>query len=187
MPTRSWADLEARTPARRRCWPDSKSQVTVQYEHGKPVVSARSWSRITSVEDIPRIRCATCVDPMCAKRCPRTGSTQTVWHVNPTGKFFIGRSRWRRRSHRRRSSVDTMVARPDGGGAFSGKGPDQGRSFGPYAAAISQEHRGRGPRDAARCSSLTHRRGAAAVDLQSIPWHRKRAREKLRSVAEAMD
>lgn len=104
--------------------PDSKSQVTVRYEDGKPVeVSSivlstqhldASWDskKVRSVVE-PYIKEALGDLPI-AKDC--------AWHVNPTGAFVIGGPDGDAGLTGRKIVVDTYGgAAPHGGGAFSGK------------------------------------------------------------------
>jgi S-adenosylmethionine synthetase len=73
---------------------------------------------------------------MSAKRCPRAGSRKdTVWHVNPTGKFVIGGPDGDAGLTGRKIIVDTYGgAAPHGGGAFSGKDPTKVDRSAAYAA-----------------------------------------------------
>jgi S-adenosylmethionine synthetase len=71
---------------------DAKSQVTIRYEAGKPVeaalivVSTQQTHEKLSSGDIRAI-----VEPYVREALPQGwASKQTVWHVNPTGKFVIG-------------------------------------------------------------------------------------------------
>src|SRR5258705_2126044 len=72
--------------------PDSKSQVTVQYENGKPVgVREIVVSHQHLVEDMSSNQVRDCVEPYVREALPKDWiNGKTVWHVNPTGKFFIG-------------------------------------------------------------------------------------------------
>jgi S-adenosylmethionine synthetase len=59
----------------------------------------------------------------------------TVWHVNPTGKFFIGGPDGDSGLTGRKIIVDTYGgAAPHGGGAFSGKDPTKVDRSAAYAA-----------------------------------------------------
>ena len=106
--------------------PDAKSQVTVQYVDGKPVgvtqivLSTQHVDESLSSEDIRRI-----VEPYIQKSLPQGWiSKDTVWHVNPTGKFVIGGPDGDTGLTGRKIIVDTYGgAAPHGGGAFSGKDP----------------------------------------------------------------
>ena len=72
--------------------PDSKSQVTVRYENGKPVgVTQIVVSHQHIVEDLSSRDVRDIVEPFVLAALPEGWVTKdTVWHVNPTGKFYIG-------------------------------------------------------------------------------------------------
>jgi S-adenosylmethionine synthetase len=78
--TRFWPTSPAPQSQEGRCGllgPDSKSQVTVRYENGKPVGVTPSSSRTsTSSKDCRRPRFATSSSPTCARRCPKAGSAR---------------------------------------------------------------------------------------------------------------
>jgi S-adenosylmethionine synthetase len=62
-------------------------------------------------------------------------TTETVWHVNPTGKFYIGGPDGDCGLTGRKIIVDTYGgAAPHGGGAFSGKDPTKVDRSAAYAA-----------------------------------------------------
>ena len=117
--------------------PDAKSQVTVRYENGKPVeatqivVSHQHTDESLSSDDISRI-----VRPYVEKALPAGWITaKTVWHINPTGKFFIGGPDGDCGLTGRKIIVDTYGgASPHGGGAFSGKDPTKVDRSAAYAA-----------------------------------------------------
>ena len=106
--------------------PDAKSQVTVRYENGKPVgvsqivVSHQHIDESLSSGDVRAI-----VEPFVRKALPEGWiDASTVWHINPTGKFFIGGPDGDCGLTGRKIIVDTYGgAAPHGGGAFSGKDP----------------------------------------------------------------
>ncbi len=106
--------------------PDAKSQVTVKYVDGKPVgvtqivLSTQHVDETLSSEDVRRI-----VEPYIRETLPKGWITdETVWHVNPTGKFVIGGPDGDCGLTGRKIIVDTYGgAAPHGGGAFSGKDP----------------------------------------------------------------
>ena len=78
----------------------------------------------------------------------------------------------------RKIIVDTYGgAAPHGGGAFSGKDPDQGRPLGGLCRALPRQERGGGGAgEALRAAALLcDRRGAAAVDLRRHLRHRRGA------------
>ena len=117
--------------------PDAKSQVTVRYVDGKPVgvtqvvVSTQHLDENLSSSDVRRI-----VEPVVRATLPADWiSDETVWHVNPTGKFVIGGPDGDCGLTGRKIIVDTYGgAAPHGGGAFSGKDPTKVDRSAAYAA-----------------------------------------------------
>jgi S-adenosylmethionine synthetase len=106
--------------------PDSKSQVTVRYEDGKAVgVTQIVVSHQHVKEDLSSKQIRDIVEPYVRKTLPTDWiSKETIWHVNPTGKFFIGGPDGDCGLTGRKIIVDTYGgAAPHGGGAFSGKDP----------------------------------------------------------------
>jgi S-adenosylmethionine synthetase len=126
-----------RSGAEKGLGPDAKSQVTVRYENGKPVeatqivVSHQHTDESLSSEDVSRL-----VRPYVEKALPAGWITaKTVWHINPTGKFFIGGPDGDCGLTGRKIIVDTYGgAAPHGGGAFSGKDPTKVDRSAAYAA-----------------------------------------------------
>jgi S-adenosylmethionine synthetase len=117
--------------------PDSKSQVTVRYEQGKPVgVTQIVISHQHIDEDLPSTKIREIVEPYVRKALPEGWiGKDTVWHVNPTGKFFIGGPDGDCGLTGRKIIVDTYGgAAPHGGGAFSGKDPTKVDRSAAYAA-----------------------------------------------------
>jgi S-adenosylmethionine synthetase len=117
--------------------PDSKSQVTVQYENGKPVgVREIVVSHQHLVEDMTSQQVRDCVEPYVRKALPDGWiSDKTIWHINPTGKFFIGGPDGDAGLTGRKIIVDTYGgAAPHGGGAFSGKDSTKVDRSAAYAA-----------------------------------------------------
>ena len=106
--------------------PDSKSQLTVKYENGSPVsvtsivLSTQHLDSSLSSRDVKEI-----VEPYILEVIPDEWiSKDTVWHINPTGKFVIGGPDGDAGLTGRKIIVDTYGgAAPHGGGAFSGKDP----------------------------------------------------------------
>ena len=105
--------------------PDSKSQVTLKYLDGKPiactsVVVSTQHDEELSAEDVKTI-----VMPFIQKALPSEWlSSETQFHINPTGKFVIGGPDGDTGLTGRKIIVDTYGgAAPHGGGAFSGKDP----------------------------------------------------------------
>ena len=117
--------------------PDSKSQVTVQYEDGKPVgVTQIVVSHQHVQEDLSSKKIRDIIEPYVHKTLPEDWITKdTVWHVNPTGKFFIGGPDGDTGLTGRKIIVDTYGgAAPHGGGAFSGKDSTKVDRSAAYAA-----------------------------------------------------
>src|SRR3954464_6216705 len=117
--------------------PDSKSQVTVQYENGKPVgVREIVVSHQHLVEDITSAQVRERVEPYVREALPDGWITsKTIWHINPTGKFYIGGPDGDSGLTGRKIIVDTYGgAAPHGGGAFSGKDPTKVDRSAAYAA-----------------------------------------------------
>ena len=117
--------------------PDSKSQVTVRYEDGKPVgVTQIVVSHQHLIEDLTSAQVRELVEPYVRKALPDGWiSNDTVWHINPTGKFYIGGPDGDCGLTGRKIIVDTYGgAAPHGGGAFSGKDPTKVDRSAAYAA-----------------------------------------------------
>ena len=117
--------------------PDSKSQVTVRYEDGKPVeVTQIVVSHQHIDESLPSEKIREIIDPYVRAALPKEWVTSnTVWHVNPTGKFFIGGPDGDCGLTGRKIIVDTYGgAAPHGGGAFSGKDPTKVDRSAAYAS-----------------------------------------------------
>ena len=117
--------------------PDSKSQVTVHYENGKPVgvtqivVSTQHLDDKLTSHDVRSI-----VEPYVHKALPEGWiGKDCIWHVNPTGAFVIGGPDGDAGLTGRKIIVDTYGgAAPHGGGAFSGKDPTKVDRSAAYAA-----------------------------------------------------
>ena len=117
--------------------PDSKSQVTVRYEDGKAVgVTQIVVSHQHVDEDLSSKKIREIIEPYVRKTLPDGWiGKDTVWHVNPTGKFFIGGPDGDSGLTGRKIIVDTYGgAAPHGGGAFSGKDSTKVDRSAAYAA-----------------------------------------------------
>jgi S-adenosylmethionine synthetase len=117
--------------------PDSKSQVTVRYENGKPAAATQIVvSHQHLVESMTSNQVRELVEPYVKKALPSGWITkETVWHINPTGKFYIGGPDGDTGLTGRKIIVDTYGgAAPHGGGAFSGKDPTKVDRSAAYAA-----------------------------------------------------
>ncbi len=117
--------------------PDAKSQLTLRYVDGKPVevtqivISTQHLDAHLTSHDIRAI-----VEPYVRTALPDGWVTgNTIWHVNPTGKFVIGGPDGDCGLTGRKIIVDTYGgAAPHGGGAFSGKDPTKVDRSAAYAA-----------------------------------------------------
>ncbi len=117
--------------------PDSKSQLTIRYKDGRPssiksiVVSTQHFDEKLSSKEVRDI-----ISPYINEVIPSDWLVpETVWHVNPTGKFVIGGPDGDAGLTGRKIIVDTYGgAAPHGGGAFSGKDPTKVDRSAAYAA-----------------------------------------------------
>lgn len=116
--------------------PDGKSQVTIQYEDGKPkridtVVVSTQHGPEASYDQIRKDVIEMIIRPVCSEYL----DDKTIYHVNPTGKFIIGGPPGDSGLTGRKIIVDTYggMAR-HGGGCFSGKDPTKVDRSGAYAA-----------------------------------------------------
>ena len=117
--------------------PDGKTQVTVEYEHGKP---KRVRTVVVSSQHDPDIRPerlrSEVVDAVIRSVIPaELRPVDPVMHVNPTGRFVTGGPMGDAGLTGRKIIVDTYggMAR-HGGGAFSGKDPTKVDRSAAYAA-----------------------------------------------------
>lgn len=107
--------------------PDGKSQVTIEYENGKPkrvhtvVISTQHGPEATHAK-IRKDIIEHVIRPVCGKLV----DNKTIFHVNPTGSFIIGGPPGDAGLTGRKIIVDTYggMAR-HGGGCFSGKDPSK--------------------------------------------------------------
>jgi len=117
--------------------PDAKTQLSLQYDNGKPVgVSSIVLSTQHLDEDMTSQDVRDLVQPYILDILPAEWVTpKTEWHVNPTGKFVIGGPDGDAGLTGRKIIVDTYGgAAPHGGGAFSGKDPTKVDRSAAYAA-----------------------------------------------------
>ncbi len=108
--------------------PDAKSQVTFRYENGQPtgidaVVLSTQHSPDISQTDLKELVMEQIIKPVLPHQWL---SSETQYHINPTGKFEIGGPVGDCGLTGRKIIVDTYggMAR-HGGGAFSGKDPSK--------------------------------------------------------------
>jgi S-adenosylmethionine synthetase len=116
--------------------PDSKSQVTLQYEGGKPI---RATSVVVSTQhaaELDQDQVREIVRPHIEKVLPDGWMCpEDELYVNPTGRFVIGGPDGDCGLTGRKIIVDTYGgAAPHGGGAFSGKDPSKVDRSAAYAA-----------------------------------------------------
>lgn len=108
--------------------PDSKSQVTVQYRDGRPV---RVQSVVVSTQHALDVEYGklkeTVIDGVIRAVIPSEYlDKNTVYHVNPTGRFVVGGPQGDCGLTGRKIIVDTYGGMGrHGGGAFSGKDPSK--------------------------------------------------------------
>lgn len=117
--------------------PDGKTQVTVEYKNGKPV---RVDTIVISTQHNPDISHEQIEKDMKEKVVNQVIPAellddQTIYHINPTGRFVIGGPQGDAGLTGRKIIVDTYggMAR-HGGGAFSGKDPTKVDRSAAYAA-----------------------------------------------------
>ncbi len=118
--------------------PDSKSQVTFEYENGKPskvksvVISSQHTANVNQKQVRELLR------PYLINSIPKNfleDFNENEFYVNPTGNFVIGGPDGDCGLTGRKIIVDTYGgAAPHGGGAFSGKDPTKVDRSAAYAA-----------------------------------------------------
>ncbi len=117
--------------------PDGKTQVTVEYEDGRPVrvdtvVLSTQHSPDVSLETIRRDMIDLVIKPIVPAELL---DENTKYYVNPTGRFVIGGPHGDSGLTGRKIIVDTYGGyAPHGGGAFSGKDPTKVDRSAAYAA-----------------------------------------------------
>ena len=122
--------------------PDGKTQVTVEYENGKPVrvdtivVSSQHAAEVS----LEKIR-ADIIEKVIKPIVPAELLADTKYFVNPTGRFVIGGPQGDSGLTGRKIIVDTYggYAR-HGGGAFSGKDPTKVDRSAAYAARYAAKN-----------------------------------------------
>ncbi len=117
--------------------PDGKTQVTVEYEHGKPIAVR---TVVVAAQHDPDIRLDRLRDDLVEAVVLPTiphelRAQEPVIHVNPTGRFVVGGPMGDAGVTGRKIIVDSYggMAR-HGGGCFSGKDPTKVDRSGAYAA-----------------------------------------------------
>ncbi len=120
--------LERARQTRKLPWlrPDGKSQVTIEYQNGKParihtVVISTQHEASVSHRKLRKAIIEQVILPALPKRLV---DKNTLYHVNPTGRFVVGGPKGDCGLTGRKIIVDTYGGRGShGGGAFSGKDP----------------------------------------------------------------
>lgn len=119
--------------------PDSKSQVTIEYDDGVPV---KLKTIVISTQHQPRPELLDrqgnvndrfkktiiekVIKPVCLAECPKLWNNGVKFHINPTGRFVIGGPHGDTGLTGRKIIVDSYGGRgAHGGGAFSGKDPSK--------------------------------------------------------------
>ncbi len=121
----------------RHIWPDSKSQVTVEYKEGKPV---HIPSVVLSTQHAPDIKIEDLrefvVEEVIKKAIPgKYLKAKPKFYINPTGRFVIGGPSGDCGLTGRKIIVDTYGGHgAHGGGSFSGKDPSKVDRSGAYIA-----------------------------------------------------
>ncbi len=118
--------------------PDSKSQVTMMYEKGKPVKVTSVVISTQHSKELDQKKVRELIIPYINKSIPKNYLDElktTEIYVNPTGQFIIGGPDGDTGLTGRKIIVDTYGgAAPHGGGAFSGKDPTKVDRSAAYAA-----------------------------------------------------
>jgi S-adenosylmethionine synthetase len=117
--------------------PDSKSQVTIEYENDRPM---RVHTVVLSTQHSPDVKYETLkrdmIEKVIKKVIPaKLLDKKTIYHVNPTGRFVIGGPHGDTGVTGRKIIVDTYGGHGGhGGGAFSGKDPSKVDRSAAYAS-----------------------------------------------------
>jgi S-adenosylmethionine synthetase len=119
--------------------PDAKSQVTIEYDGDRPV---RVHTVVVSTQHSPEVRQEAIRRDMIRmgtavidKASKVKVDKDTVWHINPTGRFEVGGPHGDTGLTGRKIIVDTYGGMGrHGGGAFSGKDPSKVDRSAAYAA-----------------------------------------------------
>ncbi len=116
--------------------PDSKSQVTLRYENGRPVSATSVVVSTQHAEDAGREEVRELVRKYVLDVLPEGWMCpDDEFYVNPTGRFVIGGPDGDAGLTGRKIIVDTYGgAAPHGGGAFSGKDPTKVDRSAAYAS-----------------------------------------------------
>ncbi|MFH1417739.1 MAG: methionine adenosyltransferase [Planctomycetota bacterium] len=119
--------------------PDSKSQVTIEYDNGTPlrlhavVISTQHEERPSLLDRNGNVNAhfrktilQKVIKPVIMAECPALWNDRAKFHINPTGRFVIGGPHGDTGLTGRKIIVDSYGGRgAHGGGAFSGKDPSK--------------------------------------------------------------
>lgn len=108
--------------------PDSKAQVSVLYDGGKPQAITSVVCSHQTTEDPTEAQIHSTIEGVIREVLGLTGllSKDTIFHINPTGRFVIGGPAGDSGVTGRKIIVDTYGGvGSHGGGAFSGKDPSK--------------------------------------------------------------
>jgi S-adenosylmethionine synthetase len=116
--------------------PDAKSQVTIEYSGDQPV---RISAVVLSTQHDPDVSYdklrAVIIEKIIKPALPKLLDSNTIFHVNPTGRFVVGGPMGDAGLTGRKIIVDTYGGMGrHGGGAFSGKDPSKVDRSAAYAA-----------------------------------------------------
>ena len=116
--------------------PDSKSQVSLRYENGKPIGATSVVVSTQHADEFDQLEIREVVRPHVENVLPDGWMCdEEHFYVNPTGRFVIGGPDGDAGLTGRKIIVDTYGgAAPHGGGAFSGKDPTKVDRSAAYAA-----------------------------------------------------
>jgi S-adenosylmethionine synthetase len=118
--------------------PDSKSQITMYYENGKPIKVTSVVISTQHSKDLNQEEVRNLVYPYINQSIPKNllkELDEKNVYINPTGQFIIGGPDGDTGLTGRKIIVDTYGgAAPHGGGAFSGKDPTKVDRSAAYAA-----------------------------------------------------
>ena len=122
--------------------PDSKSQVTLLYENGKPIKATSVVVSTQHSDDLSNEEVREIVRPHVLNVLPEGWMCdEDNFFVNPTGRFVIGGPDGDCGLTGRKIIVDTYGgASPHGGGAFSGKDPTKVDRSASYAARYAAKN-----------------------------------------------
>ena len=124
--------------------PDGKSQVTVEYNDGKPV---RIDAVVISSQHSPKVSQEQLHEDILNEVIKKVIPAElldenTKYYINPTGRFVVGGPQGDTGLTGRKIIVDTYGGYSrHGGGAFSGKGPQQGRPFRRLRCTLGRQKR----------------------------------------------